>query len=131
AIAAGCVDFVLPPDGIARELKRISLHPYLATPDRSGTGTSRGQHSEDLLKIFALLRNAADVDFTNYKRSTINRRIARRMVLHKLSSLRQYLKHLHENRSELLALYEDILIHVTGFFREPDTFRTLKETVLP
>ena len=129
AIAAGCVDFVLSPEGIARELKRISLHPYLGTPDHSAAG--KGQPGEDLLRIFALLRNATGIDFTNYKRSTINRRIARRMVLHKISTLRQYLKHLHENRNELMALYEDILIHVTSFFREPDVFRALKDTVLP
>ena len=129
AIAAGCVDFVLPPEGIAREIKRISLHTYLGTPDHSPA--HRGERNEDLLKIFALLRNATEVDFTNYKRSTINRRIARRMVLHKISSLRQYLKHLHENRTEIMALCEDLLIHVTSFFREPDAFRALKETVLP
>ncbi|MBZ5631672.1 MAG: PAS domain S-box protein [Acidobacteriia bacterium] len=131
AIAAGCVDFILPPEGIAREIRRISLHPYLGTPDHAAPGGGRGQRSEDLLKIFALLRNATDVDFTNYKRSTINRRIARRMVLHKISSLRQYLKHLHENRTEIMALCEDLLIHVTSFFREPDAFRALKDTVLP
>src|SRR4029079_4206103 len=51
--------------------------------------------------------------------------------LHKISSLRQYLKYLHENRLELTALREDLLIHVTSFFREPDTFRALKETILP
>jgi two-component system CheB/CheR fusion protein len=131
AIAAGCVDFVLPPEGIARELKRVSLHPYLGRPEHSPAGDRQGQRHEELLKIFALLRHATDVDFTNYKRSTINRRIARRMVLHKISSLRQYLKYLHENRVELAALHEDLLIHVTSFFREPDTFRALKETVLP
>ena len=130
AIAAGCVDFVLPPEGIAREIRRISLHPYLGNPDQSAAGR-RGEPNEDLLKIFALLRNTTEVDFTNYKRSTINRRIARRMVLHKISSLRQYLKHLHENRTEITALCEDLLIHVTSFFREPDAFRALKETVLP
>jgi len=131
AIAAGCVDFVLPPEGIARELKRVSLHPYLGRPEHLPAGDRRGQRDEELLKIFALLRHATDVDFTNYKRSTINRRIARRMVLHKISSLRQYLKYLHENRLELTALREDLLIHVTSFFREPDTFRALKETILP
>ncbi len=129
AIAAGCVDFVLPPEGIAREIRRISLHPYLGTPDHAAAG--KGERNEDLLKIFALLRNATEVDFTNYKRSTINRRIARRMVLHKISNLRQYLKHLHENRTEIMALCEDLLIHVTSFFREPDAFRALKDTVLP
>jgi two-component system CheB/CheR fusion protein len=131
AIAAGCVDFVLPPEGIAREIKRISLHPYLGAPDHSAAGGRRGERDEDLLKMFTLLRNATEVDFTNYKRSTINRRIARRMVLHKISSLRQYLKYLHENRTEITALCEDLLIHVTSFFREPDAFRALKETVLP
>ena len=131
AVAAGCVDFVLPPEGIARELKRISQHPYLGMPERLATGSREGERTQDLLKIFALLRNATRTDFNNYKRSTINRRIARRMVLHKISSLRQYLKYLHENRAELMALYEDLLIHVTSFFREPETFRALKETVLP
>jgi two-component system, chemotaxis family, CheB/CheR fusion protein len=131
AIAAGCVDFVLPPAGIARELKRISLHPYLGRPDHPAAETRAEQRGEELLRIFALLRNATDVDFTNYKRSTINRRIARRMVLHKVSDLRQYLKYLHDNRSEVSALCEDLLIHVTSFFREPDAFRALKGTVLP
>jgi two-component system, chemotaxis family, CheB/CheR fusion protein len=131
AIAAGCVDFVLPPEGIARELKRISLHPYLGRPDHPAAEYGQGHREQDLIKVFALLRNATDVDFTHYKRSTISRRIARRMVLHRLSSVRQYLKYLHENRTELLALYEDVLIHVTSFFREADTFRALKETLLP
>jgi len=131
AIAAGCVDFVLPPEGIAREIKRIRQHPYLGRPDHSPAGDRQGHRDEDLFRLFALLRNATDVDFTNYKRSTIHRRIARRMVLHKISSLRQYLKYLHENRAELMALGEDLLIHVTSFFRDPDTFRALKENVLP
>ncbi|MCU1339384.1 MAG: methyltransferase/methylesterase, CheR/CheB with sensor [Bryobacterales bacterium] len=131
AIGAGCVDFVFSPEGIGRELKRIGLHPYLATPDHPDVGDRPPYREEGLRTIFALLRNASGVDFTHYKRSTINRRIARRMVLHKVSNLRQYIKHLGENRAELTALYEDILIHVTGFFREPDTFRALKETILP
>ena len=131
AISAGCVDFVLPPAGIARELKRISLHPYLGRPDHPAAETRAEQRGEELLRIVALLRNATDVDFTNYKRSTINRRIARRMVLHKVSDLRQYLKYLHDNRSEVSALCEDLLIHVTSFFREPDAFRALREAVLP
>jgi len=131
AIVAGCVDFVASPQGIARELKRIGLHPYLGVPEHPPAGEKPTQQDEGLRRIFALLRNATGIDFTNYKRSTINRRIARRMVLHKISGLRPYIRHLEENRSELTALFEDILIHVTGFFREPDTFRALKETVLP
>jgi len=131
AIAAGCVDFVFPPEGIARELRRIGLHPYLGMPDRTPAEDRPPHGEEGLRNILALLRDASGIDFSHYKRSTINRRIARRMLLHKISSLRQYLKHLRQNRAELTALYEDILIHVTGFFREPDTFRTLKKTILP
>jgi two-component system CheB/CheR fusion protein len=131
AVAAGCVDFVFSPEGIARELRRIGLHPYLGIPDGTAAETRLTHRDEGLRKIFALLRNATSIDFTHYKRSTINRRIARRMVLRKMSSLGQYVKYLHENTAELTALYEDILIHVTGFFREPDTFRALKDTILP
>ena len=112
---------------LARELKRIGLHPYLGMPERPPAG----DRDDNLHKIVGILRTASGIDFTHYKSSTINRRIARRMLLHKITSLRQYLKHLHDNRAELMALSEDILIHVTGFFREPDIFRALKETILP
>jgi two-component system CheB/CheR fusion protein len=130
AVAAGCVDLVLPPAEIATELGRIRHHPYL------GLGRRRAEEEtppedDDLRRIFTLLRNATGVDFTHYKYTTIRRRIARRMVLHKLDKLQQYLRHLRQNRTELEALYEDILIHVTGFFREPETFQTLREEILP
>jgi len=128
AIAAGCVDFVLPPEDIARELTRIGRHPYLgdefpASPDVAG--------GDQLRKIFALLRNVTGIDFTFYKYSTIKRRIARRMLLRKMETLEQYAKFLRENRAETEALYEDVLIHVTSFFREPETLHELKESIFP
>jgi len=127
AIAAGCVDFVLPPEAIASELARIGRHPYLgiAPPAPVEEG------DDELQKIFIVLQKATGVNFTYYKYSTIKRRIARRMVLHKLESLKQYLQFLHENRAEPAALCEDILIHVTGFFREPESFQALAERFLP
>jgi two-component system CheB/CheR fusion protein len=131
AIAAGCVDFVFPPEGIARELKRISLHPYLDPRKASTERPPSAEHDDTIRPIITLLKNSSGIDFTHYKRSTVVRRISRRMVLHKFSTLRPYVKFLRENRAELTALCEDILIHVTGFFREPDTFRALKESVLP
>ena len=127
AIASGCVDFVFSPEGIARELKKISLHRYLDKPEQPSSGNG----GEVLRKTIALLRTACGIDFTHYKRSTIDRRIARRMLLHKISTPRQYLKHLYGNRAEVTALCDDILIHVTEFFRDPDAFRALKKTVLP
>src|SRR5579864_4549134 len=130
AIAAGCVDFVLPPERIARELARIGRHPYLRVSPAEPVPLP-AENDEDLRALFLLLRNATGVDFRYYKYSTLKRRIARRMVLHKVARLSQYLRHLRENPGELGALYEDILIHVTAFFREPETFRQLKETILP
>ncbi len=130
AIAAGCVDFVLPPAEIAAELGRIGQHPYLglATPLKA---EELPPGDEDLQRIFVLLRTATGVDFTHYKYSTIRRRIARRMVLHKTDSLEKYLQRLRDDRSELEALYEDILIHVTGFFREQESYQALREEILP
>ena len=130
AVAAGCVDFVLSPEGIAMELARIGKHPYLG----GGVPPSEAlpePADDDLRKIFLLLRNATGIDFTFYKYNTIKRRIARRMVLLKLLETAQYLKYLRENRVELNSLYEDILIHVTSFFREPETFKELQEIVFP
>ena len=127
AIAAGCVDLVLPPEAIASELVRIGRHPYLgiAPPVRAG------ESDDELHKIFIVLQKATGVNFTWYKYSTIKRRIARRMLLHKLESLKQYLRFLHENPAEPAALYEDILIHVTGFFRETEAFQALAKRIFP
>jgi two-component system CheB/CheR fusion protein len=125
AIAAGCVDFVLPPEGIASELARIGRHPYLGIEPP----TQAEESDDELQKIFIVLQRATGVNFTYYKYSTIKRRIARRMLLHKLESLKQYLQLLHDDPAEPAALCEDILIHVTGFFREPDAFQALAERV--
>ena len=130
AIAAGCVDFVLSPEGIARELARIGRHPHLGVSQAEPVPLPFESDS-DLGTLFLLLRNATGVDFRYYKYSTLKRRIVRRMVLHKKAGLAQYVRYLRENPSELRALYEDILIHVTTFFREPETFQKLKDTILP
>jgi two-component system CheB/CheR fusion protein len=126
AIITGCVDFVLPPAEIALELSRLSRHPYVETkaadvlPGRPDT----------LNKIFILLRDHAGVDFTCYKQSTIKRRINRRMLLHKLDRLEDYLAYLQSSVAELGTLYYEMLIHVTEFFRESDGFEALKHKVI-
>ena len=129
AISAGCVDFVLPPDRIAVELLRMSRHPYvdLATQEE-GPILPAGEQA--FAGILRLLRVASGVDFTYYKKSTIERRVARRMALHKIEDLGAYLKRLEGTREELDALYRDILIHVTSFFREPEVFRALGNGIL-
>jgi two-component system, chemotaxis family, CheB/CheR fusion protein len=132
AIAAGYVDFVLPPEGIAKELARIGRHPYVAPvkPERV-VPKSEPVAEDHLAKAFVWLRSATGVDFNHYKRATIVRRIRRRMVLHNMESLSDYIRYLQGNRGELEALYHDILINVTSFFREPEGFETLKKEVFP
>ena len=83
------------------------------------------------MRIFKLLRNASGVDFTFYKKPTIRRRVARRMALKNMERLSEYLKDLQSNREELDALYQDLLIQVTSFFRDPDVFRVLRNRILP
>lgn len=130
AIAAGCVDFVLPPARIAAELARICRHPFVssgrvrATPKLADDGRA-------LTKMFDLLRRAHGVDFTNYKRNTLHRRMTRRMVLHRLQGLAEYVERLQGDPAEVEALYQDILINVTSFFRDPDAYEVLKARVFP
>jgi two-component system CheB/CheR fusion protein len=126
AIAAGAIDFVLPPAQIAAEIVRIARHPYVAS-DTDGDHFSES----DLGRIFMLLRTAHDVDFTHYKPPTIERRIRRRMALHKVEMLGDYIDILRGNGEEIEHLYSDILIRVTSFFRDPEVFAALQNDVLP
>ncbi len=130
AVSAHCVDFVLPPADIAKELVRVARHPYLvrASTEKPELATAPGDHMGDL---FTLLRDATAVDFTHYKQTTLLRRIKRRMVLHKLEKLKDYVSLVRNTPGEIEELYRDILIHVTGFFRDPESFEALRQHVFP
>src|SRR5262249_2003378 len=130
-IAAGCVDFILPPERIAAELSWIGRHPYLAQPQEAQAQAFVKQSGAALNKIYVLLRNATGVDFAFYKQTTLQRRIKRRMVLHKINKLKDYLGYLQMNPREVRDLYEDFLIHVTGFFRDRGAFEVLRKKVFP
>ena len=131
AIAAGVVDMVLPPEGIARELARLARHPYVALSSASRAEDPLPESDEDLNKVFILLRSARGVDFSFYKPTTLKRRIARRMMLHKIESLANYVRFLRQTPDEVDALYQDMLINVTSFFREPEVFEVLKKKIFP
>ncbi len=130
AIASGAVDFILPPDGIARELVRIAHHPYAAA-DRVKEPAAVGPHVDGIESIFQALRRATGVDFTHYRQSTIRRRIHRRMFVHKIDRLPDYVKYVLTNPPEVKALYQDMLINVTSFFRNPKVFDAMKSEVFP
>ncbi len=131
AAATGQVDLVLQPAEIAAELVRIVRHPHVRRVLDRGAEPSELGAPGTLSKLFMLVRQATGVDFSQYKQSTVERRIARRMVVHKLDSLEQYLKFLQRTPRELHALFDDMLINVTSFFREPEVFDALKAKVFP
>src|SRR3989454_862887 len=129
AVAAGCVDLILRPHDIAQELVKLSQHPYV--PYLETETAEKLLPQSDLDKIFGLLRKATGVDFADYKHATIKRRIPRRMLILKTNKMEDYLNNLKTNPGELSSLFQDILINVTGFFREPQTFDALKQEVFP
>src|SRR5919202_317484 len=133
AIATGQVDFILPPDKIAQKLAEISRHPYIVNlPATESEARLTDDVSLDgLIVIFDLLRQATGVDFTHYKQTTLSRRIGRRMLLYQLEQLEDYARYLQSKPAEVTALYHDLLIHVTSFFRDPESFKALKNLVFP
>ena len=128
AIATGAIDFVLSPAEIGHELGRIARHPYVG-PDLDH-GAIRLDETA-MARVLGILRQSTGVDFSSYKRNTLNRRIARRLLLQKLQSLQDYVPLLLSNPAEVEALFQDVLINVTSFFRNPDAYDALKTVVFP
>ena len=129
--ASGAADFILPPEGIAAELLRIASHPRRLLVRAGDAAEPMPTDGSEFKQIFALLRVHAGIDFSNYKPNTLSRRINRRMVLLKMDRLASYIARLRESPGELDALFQDILISVTGFFRDPKVFETLKKKIFP
>jgi len=127
AVASGCVDFVLSPEGIAHEIARIARHPYVAPTAEQGGGEEGAGHG----RIAEIVRRATGVDFTHYKANTMQRRIQRRMMVHKIATPAEYEELLRATPGEIEALYLDVLIGVTSFFRNPEAFETLATKVFP
>jgi two-component system, chemotaxis family, CheB/CheR fusion protein len=128
AVAAGAVDFVASPPKIAGELARMGRHPYVRpAPRKPEPELELADHT----RILSVLRTATGVDFTGYRQTTVKRRIARRMALKKIESVKKYLEVLRKEPGEAHALYEDILITVTAFFRDAEVFKSLKGFVFP
>jgi two-component system, chemotaxis family, CheB/CheR fusion protein len=128
AIISEAPDFVLSPEHIVEELVRIAHHPQFIPLEKK---TSEAKIETDIRKIIMMIKTSFGVDFSHYKETTINRRITRRMVINKTPNLKEYVEYLRTHPNELQALFDDLLIGVTSFFREPNTFGVLKENVFP
>jgi two-component system CheB/CheR fusion protein len=123
----GNVDYILAPHDIAKRMVQLVRHPYAQEPSPEVVAAPAHVISE----ILALVRSIGNVDFTHYKQTTINRRVYRRLALSDCHDLDEYLQLLRRDREELNHLYQDLLIRVTQFFRDPDAFQALKEQVFP
>ncbi len=134
AIAAGAVDFVLTPEEIAAHLAPIGGHSYMALPETEGETSEAAPPAAtegSVAELFLLLKKSYGVDFRAYKFSTIGRRIKRRMAFKAIESLPEYVKYARREPEELLALFHDMLIGVTEFFRQPGMFEQLRRIVFP
>ncbi len=131
AVRSGAVDFILPADQIIPKLIAIN-HPFPAGYTKQEIQRKEPDKDEQVLKqLFTVIRLRSSVDFTNYKPSTIKRRIVRRMALNKIEKPKDYLHFLRENKDEQDALYNDLLISVTSFFRDTKSFDLLCSTIFP
>jgi two-component system, chemotaxis family, CheB/CheR fusion protein len=124
AIATGCVDLVLPPEAIAREVTRLAGHPYLKTGAASDAEPD-GDEADALRRLFETVQKATGADVGHYKQTTVRRRLARRMAMLRVGSFDAYASRLTSDPEEASAFYQDLLISVTSFFREPESFETL------
>jgi PAS domain S-box-containing protein len=126
-VATGCVDLVLSPSAIAEEIVRRGT-PRGARPvtDSAGEGEDTAFGS-----LLLALRKASGVDFTNYKPGTIRRGAERRMFVRRVHSFSDYLELIERDPAEAAALYEEVLIHVTSFFRDPAAFEAVASIVFP
>jgi len=123
----GYVDFIMPPEKIASELASLIKHPYAVTTQNDFMLSNK----TELRKIHMLMHTKRGVDFSHYKQTTIHRRIMRRMALNRLKDLESYTHLLKDNKQEIDALYQDLLITVTNFFRDPALYHALTNKVLP
>ncbi|HEY2322156.1 MAG TPA: CheR family methyltransferase [Thermoanaerobaculia bacterium] len=124
---AGAVDYVLPPAKIAAELARMSRSEYFSQASQQAMRLPE----PELAEVFEILEASHDLDFTHYKPSTVERRIRRRMALRRIEPLAEYVQLLRSNAEEAALLYADILIHVTGFFRDPSVFEAIAKNIAP
>ena len=130
AIKSGFVDMVLPPEQIAMELMRLVNDAYVHAGEDGFRHRASDTEREALQRIFSAVKKAHGVDFSHYKESSTRRRIRRRMAMHRLQTLAEYSALMDQVPAEADLLFQDMLIRVTGFFRDKDVFRVLGDEIL-
>ncbi|MES1216073.1 MAG: CheR family methyltransferase [Bacteroidota bacterium] len=130
AVDAGVVDFILSPENMPAQLAQINNAYQLISLQNEKEELTKDEELT-FKQILSLVRINSGVDFTYYKQPTPRRRIARRMAMSKILKLSGYLKLLRDNKVEQDALFQDMLIPVTSFFRDAKIFQEISNTVIP
>ena len=132
AIATGLVDFAIPVEAMAAQLlafaRSFELLNRMAAADQEGGDAGFREAQKE---IYTTLRNQIGHDFSGYKKRTFNRRVYRRMQVLQLETIEGYVERLRQDPAEVSALFRDLLINVTSFFRDPEAFQALATTALP
>lgn len=121
AISTNHIDLILSVENIASELQIILKHPFVLDKEED--------YQNQLNKIYSILFDKTNTDFSDYKTSTIQRRIKRRMILNKKNKLSDYIDYLKHSEKEVFLLHKELLVIVTSFFRDKDAFIELERTV--
>ena len=126
AVSTGAIDYILAPADIGRELGRLGHHRFMIAPT-PGVAQSETlpEGDGDLKRVLMLVHAATRVDFSQYKPTTIQRRVSRRMMILRIETLAEYARYLQQKPPEVAELYKDLLISITSFFRDPGAFEAL------
>ncbi|SLM32464.1 MCP methyltransferase/methylesterase, CheR/CheB with PAS/PAC sensor [Desulfamplus magnetovallimortis] len=129
AIATGLADFILPPEQMPAQLLKFISHPRISLPEEPLEVIKKEENS--FTRLMSMLNKKTRVDFTYYKPATVIRRIERRMGLVQVPGIDEYVTYIHKNPEEISALFKDLLIGVTKFFRDREAFKALAENAIP
>jgi two-component system CheB/CheR fusion protein len=130
AVASGAIDMVLTPEQIAVHLATLAQHPYLNGSLVGALDHAHG-HTDQFHRVISALHSTSGVDLSQYRDTTIRRRTARRMLLRGIKSPAEYAELIERDQGEADALYRDVLINVTSFFRDADVFAEMKRSIFP
>lgn len=131
AVETGLVDYVLPPEEMGKHLIEYSNRITDRVAPTASDFPNAGEVPDAMQKICVLLRAKTGHDFSLYKPNTVWRRVERRMDVHRLDHISNYVRYLQGNPQEVQTLFKELLIGVTQFFRDPEAFQILKEKILP
>jgi two-component system CheB/CheR fusion protein len=127
AIDTGMVDFVLPVEKMPLQLLKYVMHPYI---EKAQTAQPfDGDFQTNMRKVLLLIRDKTGHDFSQYKANTVQRRIERRMALHQIERISEYVRFIEKSPKEIESLFKELLINVTRFFRDPQAFEALEKKV--